>query len=247
LERLERDWQELAALDPLWAILADESRRHGRWAIDEFFAAGETEIAAVLARAEGLGLPAHRRRALDFGCGVGRLTAALARHFDEAVGVDISETMIRRAEELNADKRCSFITNVHPDLSLFADATFDLVYTRIVLQHLPRQSLVERYIEEFVRVLSPGGLAVFQIPDRIPLRSRLQPRRRLFHVLRAFGISADTRYSRLGLHPMQMLGLPEQRVESVITRAGGMLVARDARHIAGADIDDRTYFVTRRD
>jgi SAM-dependent methyltransferase len=242
---LERDWQELAALDPLWAILADDSRRHGRWAIDEFFALGETEVGAVLARAERLGLPTQRRRALDFGCGVGRLTAALSGYFDEAVGVDISDTMIRKAEELTPGKNCSFITNVRPDLSLFGDATFDFVYTRIVLQHLPHQSMVERYIGEFVRVLAPGGLAVFQLPDRIPLRSRLQPRRRLFHALRALGISADTRYGRLGLHPMKMLGVRQQRVESVITHAGGVLVATDARHISGANIDDRTYFVTR--
>ena len=71
-----RDWDELAELDPYWAICTTPGKRFGGWDTDEFFATGEREIGAVLAEAEPLGVPGARGEALDFGCGLGRLTRA---------------------------------------------------------------------------------------------------------------------------------------------------------------------------
>ena len=45
----------------------------------------------------------------------------------------------------------------------FADASFDFVYSTIVLQHVP-PALAIGYVDEFARVLRPGGLAVFTLP-----------------------------------------------------------------------------------
>jgi ubiquinone/menaquinone biosynthesis C-methylase UbiE len=87
--------------------------------------------------------------------------------------------MIRRAGELNADiGNCEFRVNREADLNCFDDSTFDMVYSFIVLQHVPGRWRIERYIEEFVRVLRPRGLLVFQLPSAIPWRHRIQPRRR---------------------------------------------------------------------
>jgi tRNA/tmRNA/rRNA uracil-C5-methylase (TrmA/RlmC/RlmD family) len=77
---------------------------HGRQAVrrleqHEFFDIGIIEVAALMKHVERLGHPHQRERALDFGCGLGRITRALAQHFDESVGVDISEDMVRRARE----------------------------------------------------------------------------------------------------------------------------------------------------
>ena len=98
-----RDWDDLALVDPYWAVLAAEGKRDGGWGLDEFFATGEADVEQILATADQLGRPARRERALDFGCGVGRLTRALARRFDEAVGVDVSARMLEQARRLNAD------------------------------------------------------------------------------------------------------------------------------------------------
>jgi tRNA/tmRNA/rRNA uracil-C5-methylase (TrmA/RlmC/RlmD family) len=100
LDRQAQDWNELARLDPYWAILTAAGKRYGGWDSDEFFAIGAVEVAAMMERFERLGRPQQRERALDFGCGVGRITRALAQHFEEAVGVDISKDMVRRAQEL---------------------------------------------------------------------------------------------------------------------------------------------------
>jgi trans-aconitate methyltransferase len=99
-DRQAQDWNELAQLDPYWAILTAPEKRFGGWDSDKFLAIGTDEVAGMMERFERLRHPAQHERALDFGCGVGRIMRALARQFDEAVGVDISEDMVRRAQEL---------------------------------------------------------------------------------------------------------------------------------------------------
>lgn len=98
----KRDWEDLGKVDPLWAILSSPEKKFGNWNIDDFFVTGTIEIDKAMACAAKLGHPAGREVALDFGCGVGRLTRALARHFRHCHGVDISESMLARARELNA-------------------------------------------------------------------------------------------------------------------------------------------------
>src|SRR5215468_10522168 len=102
IERLRRVWNELGADDPLWAILSLPDKRGGRWNTDEFFAYGEAEIGAVDAACARLARPRERRLALDFGCGVGRLTRALATRYAQVIGVDISPSMLEQARALNA-------------------------------------------------------------------------------------------------------------------------------------------------
>jgi SAM-dependent methyltransferase len=246
LRRLQRDWDDLAAGDPLWAILSDPARRYGRWDLTDFLESGEREVAALMRKSESLGHPTARGRALDFGCGVGRLTRALGVRFRETVGVDISPTMIDQARRVNADRpNCTFVHNVQPALSIFPDASFDLVYTNIVLQHLPNQSTAERYIGELVRVLAAGGLLVFQIPDVIPLRHRIQPRRRLYHALQSVGVRSTRVHRALGLHPIRMIGLPEARAVAVVTSAGGTVLDVHVKRLGTTSIWDRMYFVTR--
>jgi SAM-dependent methyltransferase len=106
-------------------------------------------------------------RALDFGCGVGRLTQALAGKFSECDGVDIAPSMIARANELNRfGNRCRYHVNDRNDLALFGDDVFDLIYSDIVLQHIPPE-FGAAYIRDFTGVLAPGGVLVFQIPSHV--------------------------------------------------------------------------------
>ena len=164
LERLRSDWNALAKRDALWAILTDGSKADGGWDVAEFFETGEIELATVMGCLGEVGcLPDAAGAALDFGCGVGRLTQAMARRFAASVGVDISEEMIRRAEALNQYPHCSYLTTVAEQLP-FADESFAFVYSNIVLQHVPRRFAM-RYLREFVRVLKAGGVLVFGVQD----------------------------------------------------------------------------------
>src|SRR5690242_4971973 len=112
----KRDWEEIAGEDALWAILSYTDRKFGAWDREEFFRTGEEEIGELMLRARELDRPGGRARALDFGCGVGRLTRALSEHFESCLGLDISETMVNGARELNADRPgCEFEVNARPD------------------------------------------------------------------------------------------------------------------------------------
>ena len=225
LQRHREDWERLAEVDAMWAVLTAPGRKGGRWSADEFFATGEAEIEAVLATAETLGRPARREAALDFGCGVGRLTRALGRRFVHAVGVDISAGMVERARALNDDvPGCEFRVNDAPDLAVFETGSFDLVYSSIVLQHLPSRADIERYLAEFLRVARPDGLVVFGIPKHIPFPWSLQPRRRVYAALRRLGVSERWMLRRTPLTPMRMTQVPEVHVRAFLDRRGARLL-----------------------
>jgi ubiquinone/menaquinone biosynthesis C-methylase UbiE len=166
LKELQRHWDEFGKTDPLWAIVSRPETKNGKWNTHEFFQTGEEEIARVMKQVDALGLLRARRKALDFGCGVGRLTQALCGHFDQAVGVDIAPSMIKLAEQFNRyGERCQYYLNEADDLSLFEDSSFDFVYSVIVLQHMqPEYS--KKYLQEFLRILAPGGMLVFQLPSQ---------------------------------------------------------------------------------
>ena len=223
-KRHKREWEELARVDPFWSVLAQEGTLGGGWDPDEFFRTGEVEVNDVLAVAAGLGYPVGHERALDFGCAVGRLTRALAGRFEEVVGVDISEEMVNRARELNADRpNSSFLVNSRADLALFQTGTFDFVYSSIVLQHLPRKSLIAGYISELVRVLKAGGIAVFQTLSYMPPARRVQPRRRAYALLRRLGVPKEFLVLRLKLAPMRMLAISDTEVRAAVERSGGVV------------------------
>lgn len=166
LKELKAHWDRLGEVDPYWAILSSPETLGNRWDLEQFFETGRVNVATFLDVSTRLGLPARRGAALDFGCGVGRLTQALADHFESVEGVDIASSMIALAKRFNRHGgRCRYHINTRDDLSLFPDAAFDFILAYIVLQHIPPEAS-RRYIREFVRVLRPGGLALFQLPTR---------------------------------------------------------------------------------
>jgi ubiquinone/menaquinone biosynthesis C-methylase UbiE len=164
--KIQQSWDRFGIEDPFWAVLTNSGKKGGRWSEAEFFDTGRHDIRAALQRITALGIGLNFEKALDFGCGPGRLTQALAGHFREVHGVDIAPSMIAKAHELNKyGDRCVYHLNDRPDLRLFDANTFDLVYSWLVLQHMPKQ-LALGYISEFARVTKPGGVIMFQIPDR---------------------------------------------------------------------------------
>jgi glycosyltransferase involved in cell wall biosynthesis/ubiquinone/menaquinone biosynthesis C-methylase UbiE len=170
--KIQQAWDQFGREDPFWAVLTNPDKKGGRWSEAEFLETGRHDIQAALQKITSLGIGLSFEKALDFGCGPGRLTQALAEHFREAHGVDIAPSMIAKAHELNKyGERCIYHLNDQPDLRLFDANTFDLVYSWLVLQHMPKQ-LALGYLAEFARVTKPGGVMVFQIPDR---RQHAQP------------------------------------------------------------------------
>jgi SAM-dependent methyltransferase len=243
LWQVRRHWDALANDDPFWAVLTQSQKQGNRWAIDEFYETGVAEVAADIAEIRMYAPNLRMGRALDFGCGTGRLTAALARHFERVTGVDISARMVALAKEHCHEARVQFVHNVKPDLRILADGSFDFVYSRITLQHVaPRYS--RRYLAEFIRVLAPGGILSVQIPDRVPagdppdrLRFSIWPPTMWMRIRR------HIRYHHPGWFPgapkMQMYRLPKAEAEAIIARAGAQLLsAKKSEH---GDVDNYIY------
>jgi SAM-dependent methyltransferase len=100
-------------------------------------------------------LPSNKRRALDAGCGSGRLTLALAGRFDQVVGIDISEPLINIARRQRSRPNVQYRVD---DLTAYQDtAGFDLVLSSTTLHHLPE---LESALMHLRLLLRPGGTAI---------------------------------------------------------------------------------------
>lgn len=257
LKELQKHWNAYGAEDPLWAILTVPELKGGKWDPDLFFQNGEQEIGEQMAIVKALGIELRHGRALDFGCGVGRLTQALCLHFDECHGVDIAPSMIEAARAFNRHgDKCQYHLNEADNLSLFADNQFDFIYTVIVLQHM-QPTYSRRYIQEFMRVLAPGGLLVFQLPSSLvnplpahpasPAPPRLSPRQQIH---RWYG---RVRHRLTPPPPppadkpfqprMEMHAIPQEEVLTLLAQSGGVVKEIKPDTWAGPAWNSYTYYV----
>jgi SAM-dependent methyltransferase len=232
-------WERLAQSDPLWAILSDPAKRGGGWRTEDFFATGVAEVAELMDYISTIAPHLSRERAIDFGCGVGRVTLPLSRDFVRVTGIDISPTMLgaaRSYQEKYGDTSgaCDFILNTGTTLDGFPDASCDLVYSSITLQHIPAPAALG-YLAEFIRVLKPGAVAIFQLPAR--RRPSLKARAGwLFpQAVRA------KRFSGIEMH-----GVLRGNVLSALAMAGGEVVDVQRDSSAGPEWESYRYAVTKR-
>lgn len=241
-------------MDPLYAILTDPKYRHGGGDRAEFLETGVELVASILGQCEALGLAQNRQRALDFGSGVGRLTAPLSLRFDEVVGLDISESMVANARSLHAGStNCSFEVQRANDLRAYADGSFDLVLCLLVLQHLPSQEDILRYLAEFVRVLRVGGALVVQLPQSVPpppvvppWRTRAGVRTRAGTFLRRLGVSPQLLYRHLDWVPeMTMTAVPDALTRSTLADLGASVLFTTPTDIDRGGTRSCVYFATR--
>lgn len=111
-----------------------------------------------------------RGRLLDVGCGPGLLTRKVSRHVSEAVGVDHSDAMIKRAREIARGSRRLHYEVGDAAAIPFPDDQFDVVTATSVLYLLSDQ---RRALEEMMRAVKPGGAvasmepSVEMRPDRV--------------------------------------------------------------------------------
>ena len=117
-------------------------------------ARGGGELESLFGR---LGADPRGGACLEVGCGPGRMTAGLAERFDRVLALDVSPAMIERARAAVPAPNVEFRAVAGESLDGVADASVDVLVCYLVLQHLPRRALVERYLGEFGRVLARDG------------------------------------------------------------------------------------------
>ena len=110
------------------------------------------------------GRPPHECRAVEIGCGVGRMTASFAREFGHVDAIDVSPLMIQRARQrLGHLSNIAFHEGRGSDLSTLPATSADLVFTYIVFQHIPSREAVRSYLVDAARVMKDGAAIKFQV------------------------------------------------------------------------------------
>jgi ubiquinone/menaquinone biosynthesis C-methylase UbiE len=99
---------------------------------------------------------------LEVGCGTGLILERLAKHARQAVGVDLSPGMLRRAHERGLQVTIGSATQIP-----FASNSFDVVCSFKVLAHIPD---IAAAMEEIARVTKPGGRMVLEFYNPWSLR-----------------------------------------------------------------------------
>lgn len=175
----DKDWERFGKADPYFAVLT-APEFHGQLspqARSKFLASGEEHIEAMfdIVR-DRLDSDFAPDRALDFGCGVGRLLIPLAKRCREVVGVDVSPSMLAEAQRNCEAEGVSNVRFVKSDdtLSELVGA-FDFIHSYIVLQHIP-VARGEKIVGRLAELLAPNGVAMIQVPytsGRRSLVSRL--------------------------------------------------------------------------
>jgi SAM-dependent methyltransferase len=248
IKELQQNWDRYGKVDPLWAVLTYAGKEGNRWDRDEFFATGKQDIAEVLADLKRLQITVPEGSVLDFGCAVGRLTQALAEVFPQVVGVDIAPSMLELARQYNRHgERCRYHLNDRDDLQQFPDASFAFILTLITLQHI-EPGYAQNYLREFMRLLKPGGVLVFQLPDHVlPAYVRKQRIKRLvpaslFQLYRRLRYRMPSYGADSADEPtMEMYGTPRDAVVALIESCRGTICETQQDTHAGNWISYRYY------
>ncbi len=214
-------WQSLGTQDPDWAVATTPGRKHGGWSddLDLFYATGRARVADALELVPQVG----RDQALDWGAGTGRLSFALAERFGRVTCVDISTSMQDLLAQRAEQRGVSNLDLVTVD-AFRPRGEHDFALSLITMQHFSDRAAVEQAIRAMVASLRPGGALVFEIPLRTHrLRHRLQPRLRVYRLLRRVGVPPQ-RLHDWGFSGMSMLCVPRRWVEEVVRSAGASVL-----------------------
>lgn len=174
-------WDRRATEDPFYFV--DNRRPYGEGEDLGFWSQGEHDLDALLA-AVGASL-ASSDEVVEIGCGVGRLTRALAARCRDVSALDVSPKMLEHARCHGQD-----LDNVHwvlgdgASLTPISGASADVCISHVVFQHIPDPAVTLGYVREMGRVLRPGGWAAFQMSNDERLHVR-RSRDRLATLARA--------------------------------------------------------------
>lgn len=164
----DKAWAKWGAQDPYYGVLADDRFTSDRIAENRasFFDSGRQSIADFIALHERHFGPLLRGRALDHGCGVGRLSLPLAGEFSEVVAIDVSPPMLAEA---TANASAAGLTNIRfveaDDALSGAEDSFDFVISLMVLQHVPVRR-GRAMLDALIDRVSPGGGFHFHVSVR---------------------------------------------------------------------------------
>lgn len=241
--RKQHIWNKFAEADPMWAILSDPLKVHGKWLPNDFFETGKVEINVLIELLAEKTINFNHGTALDFGCGIGRLTQPLTEYFESVIGVDISDKMIENAKKMNVKSNCKYIVTKNIALNVFSDCSFDFIYSNISLQH-NEPKIVFKYLAAFYRILKGNGILVFQMPDRFinpffdVLWNNRISQRYLYHIL----FTLKYKYKNV----IETYGIKKPKMAIYLNSLGFSVIESIPNRSAGPKWTSYTYYCRKR-
>lgn len=167
LRSTDSEWKRFGDEDPYFGVLTQPRYRKqaiSQAGVSEFFESGEIYVNRMMqCLRQHFDVPAKIDRALDYGCGVGRLMLPLTEQADFVEGVDVSPGMLREA-----GVNLGAMDAIRTKLTLLSDwladrnGQYELVHTFIVLQHIPSSRGVTIF-RRLVDAIADGGFGVIHV------------------------------------------------------------------------------------
>ena len=138
-----------------------------------FFGTGARETCVYLSELGGVGVKmTDVERMLDFGFGTGRILLHFLPFDVERHGCDVNQASFDWTTRTLGEFADLRMSKLEPPLD-YPDETFDLIIATSVFTHTPF-ALQPLWIEEFARILRPGGTSIVTVhdPDKMPASGR---------------------------------------------------------------------------
>lgn len=176
----DSEWEKFGRKDPYYWVTTIDKYRNDQLTderLDQFFSEGRRYaiklIDIIRKHVDPSFIP---NRALDFGCGVGRITIPLSKVAQTVVGMDISDTMLaeaRKNAEGNGFSNLSFVKG--DDRLTGLDGTFNFIHSIYVFQHIP-WSRGRVILQQMLQRLDDNGVLSLQflISNTLSRRQRLK-------------------------------------------------------------------------
>lgn len=163
----DAEWEKWGRQDPYFGVITDERYRNANLdhdSYESFFQTGEQHVEALCERfSQSFVGQFNPKTVLDYGCGTGRLSVALAKRFEHVTGVDVAPSMI---DEALATRDSIGLDNLEFRVCQGdfkdADDQYDLVNTYIVMQHIPRRRGMI-VVANLLESVAPGGFIALHL------------------------------------------------------------------------------------
>jgi SAM-dependent methyltransferase len=162
MSEMKRFWDERADEDAFYFV--DNTLEYGAADEERFWAEGPRALDEILG---ALGVTIEPgSRVVEIGCGVGRMTRAMAEAGATVRAVDVSERMLELARRHNDGLAgVEWVLGDGSSLGSIGDGDADACFSHVVFQHIPDPRITLGYVREMGRVLRPGGWAAFGISN----------------------------------------------------------------------------------
>lgn len=152
----DADWREVGKTQPYWGVISHPdflSENLTPEAVERFYESGRWHIKPIAEDLQKLTGDLPSGRALDFGCGVGRLAEAMTDYASDVIGLDISPGMLALARARGS--KVAYTDEMPQGL-------FDWINSFIVFQHIPPERGLA-ILQDLLARLSDGAMVSLQL------------------------------------------------------------------------------------